>query len=62
MTKGVTKEHTAVNDSGTGFVVLLLGAPQVLERAQGRQNGTSDPYGILPLRRRDDLDLNAGTI
>jgi len=52
-----TLEALAVNDGGTGFVVLLLRAPQVLEGGKGSQDGSTDPDGILPLWRSNDLDL-----
>lgn len=51
--------RTAMNDSGTRLVVLLLGAPEVLEGAEGSENGSTDPDGVLPLRRSNDLDLHA---
>jgi len=47
-----------VDDARARFVVLLFGNPHLLEGGQRSQNGTTDPYGILPLRRSDDLDLD----
>jgi hypothetical protein len=52
-----TLEALAMNNGGTGFVILLLRAPQVLEGGEGGQDGSTDPDGILPLGRSDDLDL-----
>jgi len=49
-----------VNDSGAGFIVLLLGDPHFLEGGEGSQDGASDPDGVLPLGRSDDLDLHGG--
>ena len=52
-------EALAVDDAGTGLVVLLLRAPEVLERRERSKNGTTDPDGVLPLRRSNNLDLFA---
>ena len=52
-----TLEALAVNNGGTGFVVLLFRAPQVLEGGKRSQDRTTDPDGVLPLGRSDDLDL-----
>ena len=51
-------EALAVDDAGAGLVVLLLRAPEVLEGGEGGENGTTDPDGVLPLGRRNDLDLD----
>ena len=56
--KNHTLEALAVNDRGSALVVLLLGDPHLLEGGQGGQNRTTDPDGVLALRRRDDLDLH----
>lgn len=45
---------------GTRFVVLLFRDPHLLEGGQGRQDGATDPYRVLALWRRDDLDLHGG--
>ena len=50
----------AVDDSGASLVVLLLGDPHLLEGGEGSQDGASDPDGVLPLGRSDDLDLHGG--
>lgn len=52
------KPRTAVNNARAGLVVLLLGAPEVLEGAEGGQDGTTDPDGVLTLEGSDDLDLS----
>lgn len=48
-----------MDDGRAGLVVLLLGTPEVLEGGERRQNGATDPDRVLPLGRRDDLDLHA---
>merc|ERR1719489_2799 len=50
----------SVDDSGAGLVVLLLGDPHLLEGGEGSQDGASDPDGVFPLGRSDDLDLHGG--
>merc|ERR1719452_302272 len=50
----------AVDDSGAGLVVLLLGDPHLLEGGEGSQDGASDPDGVLSLGWSDDLDLHGG--
>merc|ERR1719425_186216 len=47
-------------DAGASLVVLLLGDPHLLEGGEGRQDGASDPDGVLSLGRSDDLDLHDG--
>ena len=54
MVRGI---RTTVDDTRARFVVLLLGAPQVLEGGQRSKNGTTNPDGIFPLGRSHDLDL-----
>jgi hypothetical protein len=51
--------RTAMNDTRTRLIILLLGTPQVLEGAQGGQNRTTDPHGVFSLRGSDDLDFHA---
>ena len=51
-------EALAVDDAGTGLVVLLLRAPEVLERRERSKNGTTDPDGVLALGGSNDLDLH----
>merc|ERR1712203_183170 len=53
-------EALPVDNGWAALVVLLLGDPHLLEGGQGRQDGSSDPDGVLPLRRSNDLDLNGG--
>merc|ERR1712105_72070 len=53
-------EALAVDDGGAALVVLLLGDPHLLEGGEGGQDGSSDPDGVLPLGRSDDLDLDGG--
>ena len=52
-------EALAVDDAGAGLVVLLLRAPEVLERRERSKNGTTDPDRVLALRGCHDLDLHA---
>ena len=49
-----------MDNAGARLVVLLLGDPHLLEGGEGREDGTSDPYGVLSLRWGDDLDLHGG--
>ena len=42
------------------LIILLLGDPHLLEGGQRSKDGTSDPYGVFPLWRSDDLDLHCG--
>ena len=49
-----------MDDAGTAFIVLLLGNPHFLEGGEGSQDGASDPDGVFPLGRSDDLDLHGG--
>ncbi|TRY75422.1 hypothetical protein TCAL_16795 [Tigriopus californicus] len=53
-------EALPVDNGRSALVVLLLGDPHLLEGGQGSQDGASDPDGVLPLRGRDDLDLDGG--
>merc|ERR1712136_48554 len=53
-------EALAVGDAGAGLVELLLGDPHLLEGGEGSQDGATDPDGVLPLGRSDDLDLHGG--
>ena len=49
-----------MDDGWAALVVLLLGDPHLLEGGEGSQDGASDPDGVLPLGRSDDLDLHGG--
>jgi len=49
-----------VDNGGAAFVVFLLGDPHLLEGGEGRQDGSTDPDGVLTLRGSNDLDLNGG--
>merc|ERR1712156_1323922 len=53
-------EALPVDNGWAALVVLLLGDPHLLEGGQGRQDGSSDPDGVLPLRGSNDLDLDGG--
>merc|ERR550525_1172421 len=51
-------EALPVDNAWAGLVILLLGDPHLLEGGEGSQDGSSDPDGVLPLGRSDDLDLH----
>lgn len=51
-------EALAVDDSRAGLVVFLFGDPHLLEGGEGSQDGSADPYGVLPFWGSDDLDLD----
>merc|ERR1719187_1875439 len=53
-------EALAVDNGWAALVVLLLGDPHLLEGGEGSQDGSSDPDGVLPLGRSNDLDLDGG--
>merc|ERR1712168_1418153 len=53
-------EALAVDNGWAALVVLLLGDPHLLEGGQGGQDGATDPYGVLPLGRSNNLDLDGG--
>ena len=58
--KSYNLEALAVDDGGSGFVVLGLGDPHSLEGGEGGEDGATDPDGVLPLWGSDDLDLHGG--
>merc|ERR1711931_538805 len=60
ISKVVKLEALPVDNGWAAFVVFLLGDPHLLEGGKGRQDGSSDPDGVFPLRRSNDLDLNGG--
>jgi len=53
-------EALAVDNAGSSLIVLLLGDPHLLEGGKRSQDGATDPDGVLPLGRSDDLDLHGG--
>merc|ERR1719336_2339857 len=53
-------EALPVDNRRAALIVLLLGDPHLLESGEGSKDGASDPDGVLPLRRSNDLDLNGG--
>jgi len=52
-------EALSVDNSWTRLIIFVLGDPHILERGQGRENGSSNPDGILSLRRGNNLDFSA---
>merc|ERR1719379_957447 len=55
-----SSEALPMDNRWAGLVVLLLGDPHLLEGAQGRQDGTTDPHRVLALRGRHNFDLHCG--
>merc|ERR1719192_2364919 len=53
-------EALPVDNGWAAFVVLLLGDPHLLEGGEGGQDRATDPDGVLPLRRSNNLDLDGG--
>ena len=53
-------ETLSVNDGWAGLVVLLFADPHLLKCGKRSQNGSTDPYGVFPLRWSNDLDLHRG--
>lgn len=53
-------EALPVDNAGAGLVVLLLGDPHLLEGGQGSQDRATDPDGVLPLGRSNDLKRRSG--
>merc|ERR1719208_675000 len=53
-------EAFPVNNGWAAFIVFLFGDPHLLEGGEGRQDGSSDPDGVFPLRWSNNLDLNGG--
>ena len=51
-------EALAVDDCWARLIVLALGDPHLLERAQRRQDRTTDPNAVLSLWRSNHLDLH----
>ena len=49
-----------MDNAGTRFVIFLLGDPHLLEGGEGSEDGSSDPDGVFPLWRSNDLDLHGG--
>merc|ERR1712212_104935 len=54
----ISLEALAVDNGWAALVVLLLGDPHLLEGGQGGEDGATNPYGVLPLGRSNDLDLD----
>ena len=53
-------EAFPVNNGWAALIVFLLGDPHLLEGGEGRQDRSSNPDGVFPLRWSDDLDLHGG--
>merc|ERR1711870_41679 len=53
-------EAFPVDNGWAALIVFLFGDPHLLEGGEGRQDGSSDPDGVFPLRGSNNLDLNGG--
>merc|ERR1712186_7635 len=53
-------EAFPVDNGWAALIIFLLGDPHLLEGGEGRQDGSSDPDGVFPLRWSNNLDLNGG--
>ena len=51
-------EALAVDDTGAGLVVLLLGDPHGGEGGERREDGATNPNGVLTFGGSNDLDLH----
>merc|ERR1712102_205564 len=56
----VKLEAFPVDNGWAALIVFLFGDPHLLEGGKGRQDGSSDPDGVLPLRGSNNLDLDGG--
>ena len=50
----------AVDDHRPALIVFGFGNPHLLEGAQRRKDGATDPHAVLPLRGCDDFHLHGG--
>merc|ERR1719305_2097771 len=58
--KAVHSEALPVHNGWARLVILTLGDPHLLEGAEGRKDGASNPDRVLALRRGNNLDLHGG--
>merc|ERR1711883_48441 len=56
----INLEAFPVDNGGATLIVLLLGDPHLLEGGEGSQDGATDPDGVFPLGRSNDLNLDGG--
>ena len=49
-----------MHDARSHLVVLVLGDPHLREAAERAEDRAADPHRVLPLRRRNALDLHTG--
>ena len=54
----VSLEALAMDNTRTGLIIFLFRDPHLLEGGQRGQDGTADPYGVLPFGRSNDLDFD----
>ena len=57
--KEIIKIRTAVNNTRARLVVFLFRAPEVLECAERRKDGATDPDRVLAFGGSNNLDLHA---
>ncbi|KAF0757612.1 Uncharacterized protein FWK35_00016373 [Aphis craccivora] len=55
-----TLEAFPVNNGRAALVVFGLRNPHLLKSRQGRQDGATDPYGVLAFGRCDRFDFHRG--
>lgn len=59
---GGVRDHSLeafpVHNGWARLVIFLLADPHLLEGGEGSQDGATDPYGVFPLGRSNDLDLH----
>merc|ERR1712196_596256 len=53
-------ETLAVHNGWTRLIILALGDPHLLESGQGREDGATNPHGVLALWWGHHLDLHCG--
>eukprot|EP00091_Calanus_sinicus_P010667 TRINITY_DN2463_c0_g1_i1.p2 TRINITY_DN2463_c0_g1~~TRINITY_DN2463_c0_g1_i1.p2 ORF type:complete len:111 (+),score=6.93 TRINITY_DN2463_c0_g1_i1:81-413(+) len=51
-------EALAVDNGWAAFIIFLLGDPHLLEGGERSKDGSSNPDGVLPFWRSNDLDLD----
>lgn len=51
-------EALSVDNGWARLIVLLLGDPHLLEGRERGQDGPTNPDGVFPLGRSDNLDLH----
>merc|ERR1712180_2320 len=52
-------ETLPVDNAWSGLIVLLLGDPHLLESRERSQDGATNPYGVFPLWRSNNLNFHS---